>query len=107
MAVSKLASIRVVASAAILGDRDCLGVSSRLLGGKAVPSMAIEPPARPSNYLSSAAELWAEDTLDPKLFATVWRRTVLEGCKWDPRVGDASTLASFPVVMKRSTWNRL
>jgi hypothetical protein len=32
---------------------------------------------------------------------------VLEGCKWDPQVGDLDTLSPFPLVMKSSVWKRL
>ena len=32
---------------------------------------------------------------------------MLEGCKWDAQVGDACTLAPFPLVMKRQVWHRL
>ena len=45
--------------------------------------------------------------LDPSAFAAVRRRTMLEGCKWDPQVGDAATLADFPLLMPESTWHGL
>src|SRR5689334_6143137 len=32
---------------------------------------------------------------------------VLDHCKWDPQVGDVSTLADFPLVMQRDTWQQL
>ena len=32
---------------------------------------------------------------------------LLEGCKWDPQVGDINTLSAFPLVIKSSTWNYL
>jgi glutathionylspermidine synthase len=35
------------------------------------------------------------------------RRAMLDGCKWDAQVGDVPALAPFPLVMKRSVWNRL
>jgi len=40
-------------------------------------------------------------------FATVRRRAVLEGCKWDPQVGDIDTLADFPLILRRVEWTRL
>lgn len=55
----------------------------------------------------AAAALWAEKPVDIKEFSAIHRRTVLHGCKWDAQVGDAATLASFPLVMTRSVWNRL
>jgi glutathionylspermidine synthase len=32
---------------------------------------------------------------------------ILNHCKWDPQVGDVSTLASFPIFLKSETWNHL
>jgi glutathionylspermidine synthase len=51
--------------------------------------------------------LRAESALDPKVFAAIRRRVALEGCKWDSQVGDVTALASFPLVMKRSIWDKL
>jgi glutathionylspermidine synthase len=48
--------------------------------------------------------LRAEPPIDPDAFSAIRRRAVLEGCKWDPQVGDVSTLAPFPLVLKSSTW---
>ena len=52
-------------------------------------------------------DLWAEDPLDPAQLSRVRRRAMLESCKWDPQVGDTNTLASFPLVMRTSVWQRL
>ncbi len=35
----------------------------------------------------------------PPTFAEIRRRMMLEACKWDPQVGDGSTLAPFPIVL--------
>jgi glutathionylspermidine synthase len=35
------------------------------------------------------------------------RRVVLDGCKWDPQVGDVATLAPFPLLLSQPTWHRL
>jgi glutathionylspermidine synthase len=40
-------------------------------------------------------------------FAILRRRALLEGCKWDPQVGDVETLTPFPLVMTVGEWNRL
>jgi glutathionylspermidine synthase len=32
---------------------------------------------------------------------------MLEGCKWDPQVGDVATLSQFPLIMTQSEWNKL
>src|SRR6478672_4901463 len=45
--------------------------------------------------------------IDDKTFARVRRRMVLSCCKWDPQVGDVSTLARFPIVLRRSVWEQL
>lgn len=47
------------------------------------------------------------DALDPRTFLAIRRRLVLDCCKWDPQVGDVSTLAPFPLILKRQTWRRL
>jgi hypothetical protein len=51
--------------------------------------------------------LRAGPTLDPAAFAALRRRAVLEGCKWDPQVGDVDVLTPFPLVMRRSAWEKL
>ena len=45
--------------------------------------------------------------LNTGAFADVRRRLVLEHCKWDPQVGDVSTLAPFPLILDRRTWRQL
>jgi hypothetical protein len=54
-----------------------------------------------------ARELRSEIAIDAASFSAVRRRAVLEGCKWDPQVGDVATLAPFPLVMKSSLWDVL
>ncbi|MFI5457055.1 MAG: hypothetical protein ACHRXM_16540 [Isosphaerales bacterium] len=45
-------------------------------------------------------EAWdAMREIDPKSFGDVRCRMVLEGCKWDPQVGDVATLATFPLIL--------
>lgn len=39
--------------------------------------------------------------------AAIRRKSALEGCKWDTQVGDVTTLAPFPLVMRRSVWHQL
>jgi len=51
--------------------------------------------------------LRAEPPIDTTSFAILRRRAVLEGCKWDPQVGDVATLSPFPLVMKSSVWDML
>jgi hypothetical protein len=45
--------------------------------------------------------------LDAGTAAAIRRQAALEGCKWDSQVGDVTTLAPFPLVMKRQVWNQL
>lgn len=45
--------------------------------------------------------------LPPDVFAAVRRRTIFEHCKWDPQVGDVATLAPFPLLLTRATWQTL
>jgi glutathionylspermidine synthase len=56
---------------------------------------------------ASSPPLRAEQAIDPREFAVLRRRVVLEGCKWDPPVGDVDTLSPFPLVMKRRVWAQL
>jgi len=56
---------------------------------------------------ATASGLHAGLALDPTAFAALRRRAVLEGCKWDPQVGDVDILAPFPLVMRRSVWHVL
>jgi glutathionylspermidine synthase len=52
-------------------------------------------------------DLRAGPLIDPAAFSKIRRRAVLEGCKWDPQVGDLDTLAPFPLVMNASVWRQL
>jgi glutathionylspermidine synthase len=49
----------------------------------------------------------AEAALEAEEFALVRRAMLLEHCKWDPQVGDAATLAAFPLIMERESWSQL
>lgn len=62
--------------------------------------ITINPPA-------TLPDLRAGSALSAEIFSAIRRRAALEGCKWDPQVGDVSTLAPFPLVMKRALWEHL
>lgn len=64
-----------------------------------------EPP--PSLRAKNGLPLRAGQALDEITFGALRRRAVLEGCKWDPQVGDESTLAPFPLFLGRAEWMRL
>jgi len=51
--------------------------------------------------------LWTETAVDSEAWSKIRRRAVLDGCKWDPQVGDVDTLSPFPLVLKASVWNQL
>jgi glutathionylspermidine synthase len=53
------------------------------------------------------APLRASPAIEPRAFADLRRRAILDGCKWDPQVGDVSTLAPFPLLLRRSVWTQL
>ncbi len=71
--------------------------------------ITINPPPRPSASAEPAAlpGLCAGPALPATIFSAVRRRAALEGCKWDPQVGDVSSVAPFPLVMKRALWEHL
>ena len=52
-------------------------------------------------------DLRAGPSIDAASFSKIRRRVVLEGCKWDPQVGDINTLAPFPLIMNASAWRNL
>jgi Glutathionylspermidine synthase preATP-grasp len=67
----------------------------------------VENPNSPLQETQDFPEIYAENEISARDFLTLRRKAVLDGCKWDPQVGDTDTLASFPLVLKSSSWNRL
>jgi glutathionylspermidine synthase len=57
--------------------------------------------------VSGGAPYRCGSQLAAEAFANVRRSMMLDHCKWDPQVGDTSTLADFPLVMARSAWKQL
>jgi glutathionylspermidine synthase len=57
--------------------------------------------------VKTGSVLWTEAPVDNESWLKIRRRAVLEGCKWDPQVGDIDTLSPFPLVLKASVWNQL
>jgi glutathionylspermidine synthase len=51
--------------------------------------------------------LRAGPPLEPEAFFALRKRAVLEGCKWDPQVGDVGTLANFPLFVSRCVYDQL
>jgi hypothetical protein len=79
------------------------------MGRNACVTTLMSTKARPAPYNIDlpVADIRTEESLDSKNFAELRRRVILDGCKWDAQVGDKSTLAPFPLVIKRPVWNRL
>ncbi|HET9227536.1 MAG TPA: glutathionylspermidine synthase family protein [Thermoanaerobaculia bacterium] len=51
---------------------------------------------------------WIEtDPVDPAEHARLRRRAIFECCKWDPQVEDVSTVAPFPLLLRRSAWEEI
>ena len=63
--------------------------------------------SRLSLEAGTSADIWAERPLTAADFLAVRRQTALKGYKWDAQVGDVTTLAAFPLVMKRRVWRQL
>ncbi len=67
-----------------------------------VVSELVKPEMPPAALCLRAGAL-----LDEQAFVGIRRQALLDGCKWDPQVGDVSTLAPFPLILSRASWNEL
>ncbi len=47
------------------------------------------------------------DPLPPARHRAIVRHMALEGCKWDPQIGDVATLADYAVVLSREEWTKI
>jgi hypothetical protein len=66
-------------------------------------TMSVPAPTRPTVDHGPQVEHWdAMREVSPAHFSDVRCRMVLDGCKWDPQVGDTATLATFPLVLPPS-----
>jgi glutathionylspermidine synthase len=45
--------------------------------------------------------------IGPAEHARLRRRAIFECCKWDPQVEDVSTVAPFPLILKREAWDEI
>ena len=51
---------------------------------------------------------WVEvDPIGPADHARLRRRAIFECCKWDPQVEDVSTVAPFPLLLRREAWEEI
>jgi glutathionylspermidine synthase len=55
----------------------------------------------------ATTSLRAGERLSDAGFRRLRVRLLLDGCKWDPQVGDTNTLAQFPLVLAESAWKTL
>ncbi len=60
-----------------------------------------------SERQSTFQPLAAGERLSAEVFHRIRRTMLLDGCKWDPQVGDVSTLAPFPLYISSSEWGTL
>lgn len=86
-----------------------MDMASRRVGGHAEMISNLAEPIRGGLALSPSArnDLRTELPIDIAKQSVLRRRFILDGCKWDPQVGDINTLAPFPIVMPRRVWNQL
>lgn len=54
-----------------------------------------------------SAVMWAGAPLAADAYAAVRRTTILRCGKWDPQFEDLSVLCEFPIVLRRSEWQRI
>jgi hypothetical protein len=57
--------------------------------------------------MAPARSLRAAPLIDAASFASIRRRLVLEGCKWDPQVGDASTVGRHALLLSEPAFATL
>ncbi|HLH56340.1 MAG TPA: glutathionylspermidine synthase family protein [Verrucomicrobiae bacterium] len=69
--------------------------------------LAVPQNTEPARLFTRSPGIRAGSALDSETALDLRRRAALEGCKWDSQVGDVTTLAPFPLVMKRSVWDHL
>src|SRR5580692_6199684 len=61
-----------------------------------------------SGFKKVVDEPWSVgEPLPGEVFSEIRTKALLEHCKWDPQVGDVSTLASFPLILEEDVWQSL
>jgi glutathionylspermidine synthase len=63
--------------------------------------------AEQKSGLTNTNPIRAGDELPEDLFQNVRRQLVLGACKWDPQVGDVSTISRFPLLLDKTHWGQL
>jgi glutathionylspermidine synthase len=61
----------------------------------------------PSIISESAAPLRAGASLTSDAYQQIRRTMLLDGCKWDPQVGDVETISRFPLLLSREHWQSI
>lgn len=79
-----------------------------------LPLLPLAPPHRelgdsqsPLRAPAARHPIIAAPALDPAAFHAIRRTMELTHFKWDAQIGDETTLAPFPLLLARSTWNEL
>jgi len=71
-------------------------------------SLLLQKPRRDFRSSETAGHvLRAGDSIDTAAFSKMRRRSILEGCKWDSQVGDETTLARFPLIIRGVEWEKI
>jgi glutathionylspermidine synthase len=60
-----------------------------------------------SSHQPNLHPLRAGRNLEPQHFSSIRRTLLLKYCKWDPQVGDVSTIAPFPFFIDKRRWSEL
>ena len=53
------------------------------------------------------AAMWTGAALEADAYAAVRRATIFRWGKWDPQFEDLSVLCDFPIILRRSEWQRV
>jgi glutathionylspermidine synthase len=51
--------------------------------------------------------LRAAQSISAAAFSSLRRRAMLEGCKWDPQIGDVDVLLPFPLILSADVWKQI
>lgn len=110
-AISAMAELRLGPSLVLSRACGRMAVASRRMGRNAHVTTSLASSSATSDFSrpirKTSHPLRIERPVDADIFSSIRRRALLEGCKWDPQVGDVNTLAAFPLVLKLSVWKQI
>ncbi len=70
-------------------------------------TLTFHEPNTPCQNGISVGPLRAGPALTPEIAASIRRSMILDFCKWDPQIGDVSTIAPFSLLMSEQDWTHL